>query len=120
MPRPRTPLLLSDKIADAALALKPPPGLKALALAVSGRLDEAVDCARLAVDHSGTAAQRLKHAGNLARLLANAGRRQVHFLGRTGGMIPIPQVIADTVKHILKEHHAGDAPHVMVGEAEGI
>ncbi len=52
--------------------------------------------------------------------IANAGRRQVHFLGRTGGMIPIPQVIADTVKHILKEHHAGDAPHVMVGEAEGI
>ena len=43
--------------------------------------------------------------------ITNAGRRNVHFVGRTGGMIPIPQVIADTVKHILREHHGGDAPH---------
>lgn len=51
--------------------------------------------------------------------IADAGRRKVHFLGRTGGMIPIPTVIADTVKHILREHHTGDAPHVSVGETKG-
>jgi 2-oxoglutarate/2-oxoacid ferredoxin oxidoreductase subunit alpha len=47
--------------------------------------------------------------------IANEGRRRIHFIGRTGGMIPIPKVIADTVKHILAEHHAGDAAHVSVG-----
>nr|NLI51706.1 3-methyl-2-oxobutanoate dehydrogenase subunit VorB [Propionibacterium sp.] len=51
--------------------------------------------------------------------IANEGRRTVHFLGRTGGMIPLPQVIADTVRHILAEHHAGDVPHVSVGDEKG-
>lgn len=51
-------------------------GLKGLALAVGGQLDEAADCARLAVLNATTPAQRIKHAGNLARLLARSDRRQ--------------------------------------------
>lgn len=50
-------------------------GLKALALAVANRLEEATAPARLAVSGSKTPAQRLKHAANLARLLARAQRR---------------------------------------------
>jgi hypothetical protein len=51
-------------------------GLKGLALAVGGQLDEAADCARLAMLNAATPAQRIKHAGNLARLLARGDRRQ--------------------------------------------
>lgn len=51
-------------------------GLKGLALAVGGQLDEAAECARLAVLNAATPAQRIKHAGNLARLLARSDRRQ--------------------------------------------
>lgn len=52
--------------------------------------------------------------------IANAGRRTVHFVGRTGGMIPTPQAIVDTVKHILSEHHAGDAPHVAYAAGQEV
>lgn len=51
-------------------------GLKGLAMAVGGKLDEAAECARLAVLHATTPAQRIKHAGNLARLLARSERYQ--------------------------------------------
>ena len=51
-------------------------GLKGLALAVGGEMDEAAECARLAVLHATTPAQRIKHVGNLARLLARSDRRQ--------------------------------------------
>lgn len=50
-------------------------GLRGLALAMSGRIREAADSVRQAVNRSVEPSQRLKHAGNLARLLANAGRR---------------------------------------------
>lgn len=49
-------------------------GLKALALASAARLDEAVECASLAVSHAQNGTQRFKHAGNLARLLVATGR----------------------------------------------
>ena len=51
-------------------------GLKGLAMAVGGKLDEAAECARLAVLHATTPAQRIKHAGTLARLLARSERYQ--------------------------------------------
>jgi hypothetical protein len=49
-------------------------GLKALALAMGGQHREAEGYARQAVAAARTPVQRLKHAGNLARLLASAGR----------------------------------------------
>ncbi|MCA3554159.1 hypothetical protein [Aestuariivirga sp.] len=49
-------------------------GLKGLALALGGRLEDAVEPARLAVCEARAPAQRLKHAANLARLLARAQR----------------------------------------------
>lgn len=62
--------LLASSPEDAGLL-----GLRGLALAMSGRIGEAADCVRRAFDRSAEPGQRLKHAGNLARLLANAGRR---------------------------------------------
>lgn len=50
-------------------------GLKGFALAMAGRLDEALATVRLAVELAATPALRLKHAGNLARLLARTGRK---------------------------------------------
>lgn len=50
-------------------------GLKGLALSMSGRINEGADFVRRAVKHAADPMQRVKHAGNLARLLANAGRR---------------------------------------------
>lgn len=49
-------------------------GLKGLALALGDRLDDAVEPARLAVLEARAPTQRLKHAANLARLLAKAQR----------------------------------------------
>ena len=49
-------------------------GLKALALALTNRLEDALTPARRAVTEARTPAQRLKHAANLARLLTNAQR----------------------------------------------
>ena len=33
--------------------------------------------------------------------IANEGRLPIHFVGRTGGMIPTPKLVADTVRGIL-------------------
>ncbi len=49
-------------------------GLKAVALAVQGRTDDAVAAAKLAMVHAASPAQRLKHAANLAGLLGRNGR----------------------------------------------
>ena len=49
-------------------------GLKALALAMGGETSAAADCGQQAVRLSRRPAQRLKHASNLARLLASASR----------------------------------------------
>ncbi len=52
--------------------------------------------------------------------IANAGRRTVHFLGRTGGMIPVPTVIASQVRAIVAERRAGGAvPAHIVHGTEG-
>ena len=45
-------------------------GLKGFALAMNNQFDAAEAFVRQAVDHAASPAQRLKHAGNLARLLA--------------------------------------------------
>ena len=70
-------------------------GLKGLALAVGGEMDEAAECARLAVLHATTPAQRIKHVGNLARLLARSDRR--HDLSALPEMdLPDLHVLADS------------------------
>ena len=51
-------------------------GLKGFALAINNEIDAAQASVRQAVEHAATPAQRLKHAGNLARLLARTGRRK--------------------------------------------
>lgn len=53
--------------------------------------------------------------------IADAGRHKIHFIGRTGGMIPIPQVIVDNVLEILAERRAGtDLPaHMLHGTEKG-
>ncbi len=33
--------------------------------------------------------------------IANEGRRPVSFVGRTGGMVPTPKLVADTVRELL-------------------
>lgn len=63
--------LLAQNPADAELL-----GLKALALALGGKEEEAIASANLAVANAATPVQRLKHAGNLAGLLARAGRKE--------------------------------------------
>jgi hypothetical protein len=50
--------------------------IKALALAESGRPDDAVDTVRHALRNAVTPAQKFKHVGNLAQLLARVGRWQ--------------------------------------------
>ena len=69
-------------------------GLKGLALALSGRVDEAVDCARLAVSHAASPAQRIKHAGNLARLLAGSGCKE-ELASLAEGDLPRPGSLQD-------------------------
>lgn len=70
-------------------------GLKGLALAVGGQMDEAAKCARLAVLNAATPAQRIKHGGNLARLLARSDRRQdLSALPEMG--LPDLQTLADS------------------------
>jgi hypothetical protein len=49
-------------------------GLKGLALAMNGRQDEAIRVVRQALTNAKSPSQRLKHAGNLARLLAHGDR----------------------------------------------
>jgi 2-oxoglutarate ferredoxin oxidoreductase subunit alpha len=54
--------------------------------------------------------------------IANDGRRTVHFVGRTGGVIPVPAIIAGEVRAILAERRAGGPvrAHVRHGiEGEG-
>ncbi|HOA89836.1 MAG TPA: 3-methyl-2-oxobutanoate dehydrogenase subunit VorB [Propioniciclava tarda] len=50
--------------------------------------------------------------------IANEGRRRIHFVGRTGGMIPTPALIVDAVKSIL-DGQPGDAPLNAVGPQKG-
>jgi len=33
--------------------------------------------------------------------IANEGRLPISFVGRTGGMVPTPQLVADTVRDLL-------------------
>lgn len=61
--------LLATDSSDADLL-----GLKALALAMGGETGAATEYGRQAVAASRSPGQRLKHAGNLARLLASAAR----------------------------------------------
>ncbi|WP_421695732.1 hypothetical protein [Aestuariivirga sp.] len=68
--------------------------LKGLALAVTGRPAEAIECVRRAIGSASTPAQKLKYAGNLARLLAQAGRwRELAALAGPG--LPSPSLVDD-------------------------
>lgn len=69
-------------------------GLKALAMAMNGQNAEALELARQAVRHARTPAQRIKHAGNLARLLASAGRKD-DLAGITGMELPRLELLSD-------------------------
>jgi hypothetical protein len=62
-------------------------GLKGLALAMSGRIPEAVTVVRQAVANAGSQPQYLKHAGNLARLLASS-EQQKELRALTGLNLP--------------------------------
>ncbi len=62
-------------------------GLKGFALAMNNQFDAAEAFVRQAVDHAASPAQRLKHAGNLARLLARSGRRDELVRLADGGAV---------------------------------
>jgi hypothetical protein len=78
-------------------------GLKALALALGNRPDEAAQWGRDALAEAVTPAQRLKHAANLTRLLDRSGRRD-EIAGLTGMNLPhLPDMAADEIDHAALE-----------------
>ncbi|MEI7601525.1 MAG: hypothetical protein WCJ41_19690 [Aestuariivirga sp.] len=69
-------------------------GLKALAMAMNSQTAQALELARQAVSDARTPAQRIKHAGNLARLIASSGRKD-ELAGITGMDLPRLELLKD-------------------------